>query len=53
MVCESVNVYVTGKKGIACFKRIGEVAGTDKGSLGEKTNKGNAQMYAGFGHSTS
>jgi hypothetical protein len=35
LIC--VNVCVTGKKGIVCSKRISEVAGTDKGSLGEKT----------------
>ena len=51
MIC--VNVSMTGKKSIVCSKRISEVAGTSKGSLGEKTGQGNTEMHAGFGDSTS
>jgi len=44
---------MSGKKSIVCSKRISEVAGTSKGSLGEKTSQGNTEMHAGFGDSTS
>ena len=45
-------VLSTGKKSSECIERTGEVAGTSKGSSGEKTGHNDTPVHAGIGNSS-